>query len=108
MILPIYQGGFFGAKNADIKLFIVDTSLSNYMPKYIKPMRNINNITCVWETCISAMLIQLYLKKEMLSQLSKLDKLYIHFASNIYICKDINMISLNKSIEYFQTIHIQI
>ena len=35
MILPIYQGGYFGARTVDLKVCIVDTSLKNYIPKYI-------------------------------------------------------------------------
>ena len=35
MILPIYQGGFFGAKTVDVKVCIGDTSLRKYIPKYI-------------------------------------------------------------------------
>ena len=51
-----------------------------YMPKNIKPMNNRNNITCGGETCISAMLLQSDLNKCRLSQLAKLDKLYINSA----------------------------
>ena len=51
-----------------------------YMPRYIKPMSNISKITCVCETCVSAMLIQSYLNKWRLSQLAKLDNLYINSA----------------------------
>ena len=47
------------------------------MPKYIKPMRNRNNITCGYKTSISDLLIQSDLKKCRLSQLAKTDKLYI-------------------------------
>ena len=51
------------------------------MPKYIKSMSNRNKITCECETCISAMLLQSDLNKLSLSQLAKLDKLCINYAS---------------------------
>ena len=51
------------------------------MPKYIELMSNINIIICVCETCISAMLLQSDFNKWSLSQLAKLDKLYIHSTS---------------------------
>ena len=38
MILPIPQGGFFGARIFDGKLCIVDTSLRKYMQKYTKKL----------------------------------------------------------------------
>ena len=56
-------------------------SLRNHMQKYIKPISNINNITCGCETCISAMLHQSYFNKWKLSKSAKLDKLYIDYAS---------------------------
>ena len=58
MILPIFQGGFFGAITVDGKLCIGDNSLRMYIPKYRKPTSNRNKIKCVCKTCISAMLIQ--------------------------------------------------
>ena len=51
------------------------------MPKNIKKTININKITCRCKTCISAMLLQSDLNKWRLSQLSKLDKLYINYES---------------------------
>ena len=81
MILPISQGVFFGARTFDGKVYIVDMELRKYMPKYIETMSNRNNITCGWKTCISAMLLQSDINKYILSQLSKLDKLYINYAS---------------------------
>ena len=48
---------------------------------YIKPMSNINNITCGCEKRISAMLLQSDINKLRLSKISKLDKLYIDYAS---------------------------
>ena len=77
MILPLSQGGPFGAINVDNKVCIVDTSLRKYITKLIKPMSNINKITCECKTFISAMLFQSYLNKWRLSQLAKIDKLYI-------------------------------
>ena len=58
MILPIYQWGLFGARNEYGKVCIGDKSLIKYIPKHIKPTSIINNITCGYETCISAMLFQ--------------------------------------------------
>ena len=81
MILPIYQGGLSGARTVDRKVCIGDTSFRKYMQKYIKSMSNINNITCVCETFISSMLLQSDISKCRLSQLAKLDKLYIYSAS---------------------------
>ena len=43
-------------------------------------MSNINNIICVCETCISAMLLQSDINKWRLSKLYKLDKFYIIYA----------------------------
>ena len=81
MILTISQGDCFGARAVDRKVCIGGTYLRNYMPKYIKPMINRNNITCGCETCIIAMLIQSDINKCRLSQLAKIDKLYINSAS---------------------------
>ena len=78
MILTISEGGFVGSRTVDGKLCIGGTSLRKYMPKYIKPMSNINNIICLWLTCIRAMLLQSYLNKWGISKLAKLDKLYIN------------------------------
>ena len=75
MILPIPQGVFFGSRTVDDKVCAGDMSFRKYMQKYIIPMSNINNITCGWKKCISAMLLQPYLNKWRLSQLAKLDKL---------------------------------
>ena len=38
--------GLFGEINYVGKLFIIDISIMKYMKKYIKPLSNINNITC--------------------------------------------------------------
>ena len=81
LMLPIFQVGFFVPRNVDRKVYIGDTSLRKYMPKYIKPKSNRNSIKCVCETCISAMLLQSDMNKWSLSQLAKLDKLYINYAS---------------------------
>ena len=95
MILPSSEGGFFSATTVDWKIFIGDTSLRNYMPKYIKPMSNRNKIKCGCKTCIIAVLIQLDLHKWIISQLSKLDKLYINSASTRILER-----SKNDFIEY--------
>ena len=85
MILPICVGDFYGARIVDEKVNIGDTSLLKYMPKYIRPMSNRNNITRGCKTSISAMLLQSDLNKWRLSQLAKLDKLYIDSASTILL-----------------------
>ena len=81
MILPIYEGGIYDARTVDGKIYIWDTPIRKYMPKHIKPTSNRNNITCGYQTYLSAMLLQSDLKKWNLSQLVKLDKLYINYAS---------------------------
>ena len=68
-------------RTVDGKVCIGETSLSKYMPKYIKPTSNRNKIKCGCKTCISATLLQSDLNKCRLSQFSKLDKLYINSAS---------------------------
>ena len=55
------------------------------MPKYIKPTSNINKITSGCKTCISDMLLQSDLNKCRISQLVKLDKLYINPALTILL-----------------------
>ena len=54
---------FFGARTLDEKVCIGNTSLKKYMPKYIEPMRDINNIKCGCKTCISAMWLELDINK---------------------------------------------
>ena len=80
------------------------------MPKYIKPMSNRNNITSGCKTCISAMLLQSNLNNWRLSQLAKLDKLYINSASSRllqiskhYIIEYKNKIFPNNSHIHFRT-----
>ena len=81
MILPISQGKFFGAKTVDVKVCFGYIPLSKYMPKYIKPTRKINKITCSFKTCISSMSLQSDINKWRLSPLAKLDKLCINSTS---------------------------
>ena len=81
MILPSSKGGLSGAITVDGNIFIGDTSLRKYMPKYMKPMSSRNNITCGCKTCISTMLLQSYINKWRISQLYRVDKLYINSAS---------------------------
>ena len=47
------------------------------MPNNIKTMSKRNNITCGFKTCIGSILLQPYINKWWLLQLTKLDKLYI-------------------------------
>ena len=56
-------------------------SLRNYMPKFIKPTNNRNIITRGCKTCVSVMLLQSDINKWRISQVDKLDKLYINSAS---------------------------
>ena len=51
------------------------------MPKYIKPTINKNKITRGWKTGISSILLQSDLNKWRLSKLTKIDNLYIIYAS---------------------------
>ena len=102
------KGDCFGAITVDGKVCIGYTSLRKYTPKYIKQTSNRNNITCGWEKCISAMLLQSDLNKWSLLQLAKLDKLYINPAltilSQIFI---INFIEYTKQI-FSNISHIQL
>ena len=65
--------------------FIGDTSLRKYTPKYIKPTINRNKITWGCKTYISDMLLQSNTNKSRIPQLSKIDKLYINYASTILL-----------------------
>ena len=95
MILPSYEGGFYGARTVDGRFCIGDKSLSNYMPKYIKPMSNRNKIRFGCKTCISSVLLQSDINKWRISKLAKLDKLYINSASTRLLDR-----SKNYFIEY--------
>ena len=57
MISPIFDEDLFCARTVKGKLFIVDTSLSKYVTKYISPVSNRNNITCRCKIFISDMLL---------------------------------------------------
>ena len=87
MILPSYERGFFGARTIDGNICIGDTSLRKYTPKYKKPMSNKNKITCGYKTCIIYLLLQSDLNKRRISQLDKLDHLYIIYESNRLLTK---------------------
>ena len=78
IILPFFQGGFYGDRNEYDRVCIGYMSLRKYIPKHIKLTSNTDNIIFVCETCISAMLLQSDLNKWRLSQLSKLEKLFIN------------------------------
>ena len=98
MILPIYEG-FFCARTIYGQVYIGDTSLRNYMPKYIKTMRNRNNITCVCKTFISSILLQSCINKWRISQLDKLGDLYLY---RLDFYKYPRIVLLNTRIKYFQ------
>ena len=85
MILPIFEGFVLGAIAVDVRLCIGYTSLRKYLPKCMEPMSNRNKITCGCKNCISSMLIQSYINKWRLSQLAKLDKLYINSSSTKFL-----------------------
>ena len=95
MILPSYEGVFSSVRTIDGNICIGNMSLRKYMQNFIKPISDRKNITCVYKTCISAMLIQSDLNTWRISQLAKLDKLYIHFALNRLLER-----SKNDFIEY--------
>ena len=63
LLLSASQCGFSCEINEDGKIYIGYSSLRKYMPRHIKPMSNINNITFGCETCISSMLLQSDFKK---------------------------------------------
>ena len=86
---------FFWWNNFGWKVCIGDIYIRKYIPKYIKPMSNRNNITRGCKTCISSMLLQLDLNEWRLSKLAKLDKLYINSASTRLLQR-----SNNDFIEY--------
>ena len=71
LILPVSRSRFNGAINEYFRVYIGYTYLEKYMPKHIKPISNINNITCVCDIFISSMLIQSSLNKWWLSQFGK-------------------------------------
>ena len=77
IILPFFQGGFYGDRNEYDRVCIGYMSLRKYMPKHIKLKSNTDKTIFVCETCISAMLLQSGLNKWRLSQLSELENLYI-------------------------------
>ena len=63
-------------------------------------MSNKNKITCVCETCISAILLQYDWNKWRLKNLAQLDELYINAASN-RLLQDLRNITLNKQDQIF-------
>ena len=58
LILPIGQCGFISTSDDEDIVYIGDNSLQKYMSKHVKSTRNINKTTCVYETCISSILLQ--------------------------------------------------
>ena len=69
LILSVSQGLFPGPRIMRGRLFRGYTSLIKYMPNYINTIININRITCVCGTFISAMLLQSDFNKWRLRQL---------------------------------------
>ena len=67
------QCGFYSAWYHEGRFCIGDTSLIKHIPKYIKSMININNITRRCETYIITMLLQLGLNKWRLIKGSKFE-----------------------------------
>ena len=80
-LLTISKGDYFGEITVDGKVCTGDTSLRKYTTKNIKQMSDRHKITYGCKKCINAMLLQSDLNKCRLSQLDKLDKLYINSAS---------------------------
>ena len=101
MIFLIPNGYVFFARTFYGKVFIGDTPLKKYIPKYIKPTSNINSIERGWETFISAMLLQSDINKWSLLQLEKIDKLYLILHQPEFY-KYLRFISMKKRIKYFQ------
>ena len=60
---------------------ISDTSLIKYMQKHGRIIIKINKMTCIFETCISSMLLQSDLNKWRLTKLARFVKLYINTES---------------------------
>ena len=78
------------------------------MSKYIKPMSNINKITCVWKTCISVMLLETYLNKWKIPQVYKLYKLYINYVSTLILQISKNDFIENKNKIFPNNLHIHL
>ena len=72
LILPVNQGGFFGTRYDEGRVYTGDISLRKEMVKHINSNININHITCVCETCISTMFLQSYLNKQQLRLLARI------------------------------------
>ena len=81
LFLPVYQGEFYSAQDEEGRLYTGDTLPRKYTPKHINSTRNINNITCVCETCIRAMFLKSDLNKLQLRLLDFFEKLYHNFAT---------------------------
>ena len=92
---------FLGTITVDGKIFIVGTSLRNYMLNYIKPISNRNKIPCGFKTCIRFMLFQSDLKKWKISQLEKLIN-YILIFCQLAFYRDPRIISSKTRLKYFQ------
>ena len=81
-MLPISERFFRVTIIVDVKVCIGDKSLRKYMQQYIiNQWAKNNNDTCGNKTCINAMLLQSYFNKWRISQIYKLDKLYINSSS---------------------------
>ena len=104
LILLVCLGGFSGFKDENNRVCIGDVSLIYYTPRHIKPMSNINNITCGCKACISAILIQSDLNELRLRQLEHL-KSFISMPHQPGFYKHQKTIIMNTRIKNFQTIH---
>ena len=51
MVLPVEQGGFDGARDANGKIQISDTMLRNLMPRHVSPMTDTHMELCGCENC---------------------------------------------------------
>ena len=68
-----------------VECVLVTILLESTKKKHINPITNRNNITNGCETCISVMLIQYYLNKLWLTQLSNFEKFSINVASTMVL-----------------------
>ena len=80
LILPVTQGGLYGAHDNEGEICIGDKPIQKHLPKYVEPIINRNKIKCGCETCISSMLLQYKYNKWKLIQIYKFEKLFHNYA----------------------------